>query len=324
MSEVTMARQFRVEAPGNGVIGDVPLPKPSPPDVLVRMRYSGVSRGTECLIFQGRVPPSQYDAMRAPFQQGRFPGPVAYGYMAVGDVVEGPDSLRERSVFCLHPHQDYFVVPGSAVTPIPEAVPAQRAILAANMETAVNAVWDGRPGPGDRIVVIGGGVVGLLVAWLCRDIPGAAVTLVDTNPARAITARTLGLSFATTAEPDADVVFHASGQPDGLATALGAAATEATVIELSWYGDTPVSLPLGEGFHSRRLTIRSSQVGRLPPDRSPRWDHQRRIHLALELLHDARLDALITGETPFDAMPALLPELCADAGNTLCHRITYA
>ncbi|SEO91094.1 zinc-dependent alcohol dehydrogenase [Aquisalimonas asiatica] len=324
MSDATMARQFRVQAPGSGIIQDVPLAGRAPSDVLVRMRYSGVSRGTECLVFQGRVPPSQYDAMRAPFQQGRFPGPVAYGYMAVGDVIEGPDSLRNRPVFCLHPHQDYFVVPASAVTPVPETVPAGRAILAANMETAVNAVWDGGPGPGDRINVVGGGVIGMLVAWLCQAIPGTAVTLVDTNPERAGTARALGLSFASAAEAGADVVFHASGQPDGLATALATAGTEATVIDLSWYGDTPVTLPLGEGFHSRRLRIRSSQVGRLPPDRIPRWDHQRRMRLALDLLDDPRLDALITGETPFDAMPTLLPELCTSPGNTLCHRITYA
>lgn len=325
MSEISTARQFCVDRPGVGTVRATALPDRSPEDVLVRTRYSGISRGTECLVFQGRVPPSQYDTMRAPFQQGRFPGPVAYGYMAVGEVLEGPDYLLGRYVFCLHPHQDYFVVPASAVTPIPESIPPQRAILAANAETAINAVWDGRPGPGDRITIIGGGVIGMLVAWLCRDIPGATVTVIDTDPARALVARALGLAFTTSAvDPDADLVFHASGQPDGLRTALAIAATEATIVELSWYGDTPVDLPLGEDFHSRRLTIRSSQVGRLPPDRAPRWTHHRRMRLALELLHDARLDALITGESPFDAMPALFPELCADASTTLCHRIVYA
>jgi threonine dehydrogenase-like Zn-dependent dehydrogenase len=212
------------------------------------------------------------------------------------------------------------------VTPVPDDLPAGRAVLAANMETAVNVLWDARPSAGDRIVVIGAGVVGLLVAWLCRQTPGAWVTVVDTNPAREAIARELGVSFLT--EPprdaDADLVIHASGQPEGLTSALAVAGIEATIVEASWYGSRPVLLPLGEAFHSRRLTLRSSQVGRLPPDRAPRWNLHRRMQLALELVRDPRLDALITGESAFEDLPEVLAQLSRDPGGALCHRIRYS
>lgn len=267
--------------------------------------------------------------MRAPFQDGAFPGPVKYGYMNVGTVEEGPDAhadLVGRSVFCLYPHQDLYCVPRAAVTPLPDNLPPDRAVLAAYMETAVNAVWDARPTAGDHVVVIGAGVVGLLTAWLCRQTPGSRVTVIDINPARALVCRELGLSFA--GEPprasNADLVVHASGQPEGLRSALAVAGVESTIVELSWYGSRSVPLPLGEAFHSRRLTLRSSQVGRLHPDRTPRWSRARRIELALELLRDPRLDSLITGESTFDELPAVLARLSGDSTDQLCHRIRYA
>ena len=192
-------------------------------------------------------------------------------------------------MFCLYPHQDLYCVPAARVTPVPDDVPAGRAVLAANMETAVNVLWDARPSAGDRIVVIGAGVVGLLIAWLCRQIPGACVTVVDINPARESIARELGVSFLTEPPRDAnaDLVVHASGQPEGLTSALAIAGIEATIVEASWYGSRPVTLPLGEAFHSRRLTLKSSQVGRVPPDRASRWNPRRRMKLALELLRDS-------------------------------------
>lgn len=294
-------------------------------EVLVRALYSGISRGTEALVFRGRVPPSQRAAMRAPFQDGEFPGPVKYGYSSVGTVEGGPDGLRGRTVFCLYPHQDRYCVPAEAVHPVPAGVPAPRAVLAANMETAVNIVWDARPGPGDEIVVIGGGVVGLLAAFLCRDFPGAQVTVVDPNRSRAAVAAALGLAIRPE-PPDgatADLVIHASGHPAGLRAALALAGHEATIVEASWYGASQVPLPLGEAFHARRLTIRSSQVGHVPPYRAPRWSRGRRLDLALALLADSSLDALVTGESGFDELPAVLAALADEPGDTLCHRIRY-
>ena len=325
MTASEWARQFWVPTPGRGEVRRAPLPPGGPGDVLVRTLYSGISRGTEALVFRGAVPPSQYATMRAPFQEGEFPGPVKYGYSSVGTVEEGPDPLRGRTVFCLYPHQDRYRVPAAAVHPVPAGVPAERAVLAANMETAVNIVWDAQPAAGDEILVIGGGVVGLLAAVLCRDVPGARVTVVDPNRSRAATADALGLRYRPEppATAAADLVIHASGRAEGLRAALGAAGVEGTIVDASWYGSSEVALPLGEAFHARRLTIRSSQVGRVPPDRAPRWTTARRLALALDLLADGRLDVLLTGESPLDELPAVLAGLAAGPGDALCHRIRY-
>jgi threonine dehydrogenase-like Zn-dependent dehydrogenase len=323
------ARQFWVQAPGQGEIVAAPLPPRQAGQALVRALYSGVSRGTESLVFRGEVPFSQRRAMRAPFQEGDFPGPVKYGYSSVGEVLEVPEeaprSLLGSQVFCLYPHQDFYLVPVSALSPLPKGVPAARAVLAANMETAVNGFWDGAPSAGDRIVVIGAGVVGLLSAWLCARVPGVRVTVVDVDPSREPVARSLGLEFAATppAEADADLVIHASGTPEGAAAALSAAGLEGTVLELSWYGSRPVQLPLGEAFHSRRLTLKSSQVGRIPASRAPRWSHGRRLALALELLADPTLDHLVSGESAFEELPQLMRRIAHDGRGVLCHRIRY-
>ncbi len=325
MPPKSTARSFWIREPGHGEILCAELPPRQAGEVLVRALYSGISRGTEALVFRGQVPPSQRAAMRAPFQDGEFPGPLKYGYNSVGTVEEGPERLRGRTVFCLYPHQDRYCVPAEAVHPVPDGVPPPRAVLAANMETAVNIVWDARPGPGDEIVVIGGGVVGLLAAFLCRDLPGAGVTVVDPNRSRAAVAGALGLAYRPE-PPDgatADLVIHASGHPDGLRAALAAAGQEATIVEASWFGAAAVPLPLGEAFHARRLTLRSSQVGHVPPHRAPRWTRGRRLELALSLLADPRLEALVTGESAFDELPAVLAALAGAPGDTLCHRIRY-
>jgi threonine dehydrogenase-like Zn-dependent dehydrogenase len=319
------ARQFWVQSPGHGEIVAANLPLRQEGEVLVRTLYSGISRGTETLVYRGEVPDSQHDVMRAPFQVGDFSGPLKYGYSSVGEVLEGPASLVGQTVFCLYPHQDLYCVPAESVTPLPTAVPPSRAVLAANVETALNAVWDSQAGPGDRIVVIGAGVVGLLVAWLCNSLPGADVLLVDVDPTRAAVSAALGVPFAdhVSEAGDADLVFHASGQPAGLRTALAAAGKEATILEVSWYGTKAVSLPLGEAFHSRRLTLKSSQVGAIPSHRTPRWSHARRMSVALSLLEDARLDALIRDESDFEDLPDVMDRLSRATGGALCHLIRY-
>lgn len=313
------------EAPGRAVLRPGVLPARADDQALVRTLHSGVSRGTELLVFRGEVPPSEYGRMRAPFQAGDFPFPVKYGYANVGRVEAGAPEWLGRTVFCLYPHQTRYVVPAAALHRVPDGVPPARAVLAANMETAVNALWDAAPRVGDRIAVVGGGVVGLLVAWLAGRIPGCEVELIDVHAGRAAIAARLGLRFTTpdAATPDADLVVHASGQPAGLATALGLAGFEATVLELSWYGERPVSLPLGEAFHARRLSLRSSQVGHVATAQRSRWDHGRRMALALSLLAAPELDALITDHAPFAELPAVLERLAAGAPDTLCQRIDY-
>lgn len=324
-SGLQTTRQFWTSEPGLGELRQIVLPRKGRNEVQVRTRFSGISRGTESLVFRGEVPASQYRTMRAPFQEGDFPGPVKFGYSSVGVVEDGPDHLEGKDVFCLFPHQERYCVPAIEVLVLPDSVPASRAILAANMETAVNIVWDARPTVGDDIIVIGGGVVGLLSAYLCRDLPGAKVTVIDPNRAREPVANTLGLEYeaAPMATAAADLIIHASGQPDGLRSALEMAGAEGTVIEASWFGRQEVSLPLGEAFHSRRLKIKSSQVGRISPDRVPRWDRFRRLTLALRLLGNDRLDALITGESRFEELPRVLSDLSSNPGDSLCHRIRY-
>ncbi|MEU5625822.1 zinc-dependent alcohol dehydrogenase [Streptomyces tendae] len=320
-----MARAFWLEAPGRGAIREVELPVPGADEVLVRSLFSGVSRGTETLVFGGRVPENQYTAMRAPFQEGDFPGPVKYGYLNVGVVEEGPERLVGRTVFCLHPHQTRYVVPAAAVTPVPPEVPAARAVLAGTVETAVNALWDAAPLVGDRVTVVGGGMVGCSVVALLARFPGVRVELVDTDPARADVAEALGAGFATPGEAagDRDLVVHASATEAGLARSLELLRPEGTVVELSWYGDRRVALPLGEAFHSRRLTLRGSQVGTVSPARAATRTYADRLALALELLADPALDALVTGESAFAELPDLMPRLASGEIPALCHRIRY-
>ena len=317
------ARAFWFNPPGSGEIQATHLGDPGADDVVVRTLFSGVSRGTETLVFRGGVPESQYGVMRAPFQEGDFPGPVKYGYLNVGVVEDGPPELAGRTVFCLYPHQTGYVVPASAVTVVPDAVPAGRAILAGTVETAVNALWDAAPLVGDRIAVVGAGMVGCAVAGVLAGFPGARVQLVDVDAGRATVAEALGVGFAgpEQAAGECDLVVHASASEAGLARSLELLAPEGQVVELSWYGDRRVSVPLGEHFHSRRLTIRGSQVGTVSPVR--RRTFGERLALALDLLADAKFDALITGEGAFEDLPSILPRLASGAIPALCHRIVY-
>src|ERR1700761_5868617 len=319
------AHAFWLRTPGRGEIRPVALPEPGHDDVLVRTLRSGVSRGTETLVFRGGVPPGQYDAMRAPFQEGEFPGPIKYGYLNVGAVEEGPPELCGRTVFCLYPHQTAYVVPASAVALVPEGVPPARAVLAGTVETAVNALWDAAPLIGDRVTVVGAGMIGCCVARLLSRFPAARVTLVDVDAGRADVAAALGVDFALPgdAADGRDLVVHASATSVGLQCSLDLLAPEGTVIDLSWYGDAEVRLSLGGAFHSGRLGIRASQVGTVSPARSARRTTGDRLVLALDLLRDPAFDALITGQSRFVELPDVMALLAAGSLPALCHTITY-
>jgi 2-desacetyl-2-hydroxyethyl bacteriochlorophyllide A dehydrogenase len=322
---VTDARAFWIVEPGRGEIRDERLPPPGGDDIVVRAMFTGISRGTEALVFSGRVPPSEYERMRAPFQAGDFPAPVKYGYASVGFVEQGPRPFEGRHVFVLYPHQSRYVVPGSSAYLLADDLPPERAVLAANLETAINGLWDARPHIGDRVAVIGGGTVGCLVAWLAGKIAGSEVQLIDVNPHRVAIARTLGVAFAepSDAAEHADVVIHTSGSAAGLDLALRIAAFETRIIEMSWYGAGQVPVSLGAMFHSKRLSVIASQVGRVAESQRARWDHGRRMGLALSLLKDPVLDALITGESDFADLPSTLAKLADHPGDTICHRIRY-
>src|SRR5215831_11868622 len=310
-------------APGRAEVREETVDAPEAGEVRVRSLFGAISRGTERLVLAGRVPVSEYERMRAPLMAGTFPFPVKYGYATVGRVEGG--TADQRIVFSLHPHQSLFTISANAVVPVPERVPPRRAVLAANMETALNALWDGAPGPADRIAVVGGGLVGLLLAYLCARLPGAEVTVVDIVSARAKLAQAIGARFAApdAAPGDCDLVFHASGTAAGLATALRLAGEEASIVDLSWYGSGDIAAPLGEAFHSRRLRLVSSQVGRVAPSHRPRWTHQRRLAAALALLTEPALDTLLAPALAFDELPAKLPAVFGSDSNVICPLIRY-
>ncbi len=316
---------FWLREPGVGEIRPVPLLEPGPGDVLVRALHSGISRGTELRVFRGGVPAGQRALMRAPFQDGDFPGPVKYGYLSVGVAEQGPPDLLGRTVFCLYPHQTAYVVPAQAVVVVPDDVPPTRAVLAGTVETAVNALWDGPPLIGDHVTVVGAGMVGCCIARLLARFPGVGVTLVDTNPDRADVAAALGVDF--TLPPGAadgrDLVVHTSATSAGLQQSLDLLAPEGLVVDLSWYGDTETHLSLGGAFHSGRLSIRASQVGMVSPHRRARHTHTDRLALALGLLRDPGFDALITDSSPFSALPDTMRQLASGEVDALCHVVDY-
>jgi threonine dehydrogenase-like Zn-dependent dehydrogenase len=320
-----IARALWHVAPGRSEIREEPVGEPRPGELRLRTLHSGISRGSEALVFSGRVPPDEYQRMKAPFMGGAFPFPVKYGYANVSRVEAGDAALVGRPVFSLYPHQAVFVLPASAVVALPAKVPPERAVLAANMETALNAVWDAQPGPADRIAIIGAGVVGCLIAWLCGRIPGSQVTLCDIDLSRAGIAKALGVGFATPAEAphDCDLVFHASGTPQGLSAAISLAGNEASVIELSWYGAGDVPVSLGGAFHSRRLKLISSQVGQVASSHRPRWTHRRRLEAAISLLSDPALDVLIAPAIHFEDLPERLPDVLRAGSGILCQRVDY-
>lgn len=325
-----VARAVWYVKPGVVELRATPLVPPGPDEAMVRTLFSGISRGTERLVSSGAIGPGEWETMRCPLQEGAFPFPVKYGYCATGVVEDGPAELLGRTVFCLHPHQDVFVAPVAMLTPVPDSIPVRRAALAANMETALNAHWDAGTGPGDRIVVVGAGIVGLMVASLAARLPGADVTVVDVDASRHGLVTALGAKFALPSEiypntraAPADVVFHTSVSAGGLNTAIGAAGVEGTIVELSWYGEKHVTVDLGGGFHSRRLRLVSSQVGQVSPSRRPRWSYARRMAAALALLADPALDALVADEIAFEDAPKRLPEVLAPGAAGLAPVITY-
>lgn len=321
----TDARAFWLVEPGRGEIRPVSLPEPNADEVLVRTLWSGISRGTETLVWRGGVPERERETMAAPFQEGSFPGPVKYGYLSVGVVERGPAALEGRTVFCLHPHQTKYVVAASSVLPVPDDVSTRRAVLAGSVETAINIGWDAAPRDGDQVVVVGAGMVGCCTALELSRLSGVGVTLVDTLPDRAGIASALGIDFALPddAPLNVDLVVHTSATSAGLTRSLQLLRPEGTVIEASWYGDTPVTLPLGEAFHSGRLTIRSSQVGTVAPAARSTHTHRDRLALALDRLADPAYDALLTGVSRFDDLPATMAALASGSLDALCHTISY-
>jgi len=314
--QIIVARALWYTKPGQAELRTERLVPPAPGEARVATEFSAISRGTERLVAQGEVPQSEWSRMRAPLQAGNFSFPIKYGYSAAGIITAGSDKLLGRRVFALHPHQDYFQAPEDNLISIPDTIPSRRAVLAANMETALNAHWDAGTSPGDRIAVIGAGVVGLLVAYLARRIAGTAVTLVDIDPARACTADALGLAFSDPHNIPADnrIVFHTSATNAGLDAAIEACAFEGRVVEMSWYGTRPVTINLGAAFHARRLRIISSQAGHVALSHRGQISHRNRLERAMALLDDPALDVLVTDAVAFTELPESLSAIWSSPG----------
>ncbi|PNI08528.1 dehydrogenase [Arthrobacter sp. AFG7.2] len=319
------ATAYWTTAKEHGELRPEQLPVPGPDEALVRALYSGISKGTEMVVHAGAVPPRVAEEMRAPRQEGHFPGPVKFGYLSVGVVEEGPEGWVGQRVFCLNPHQDRYVTPVSSLTRIPDDVPSRRAVLTGTVETAVNALWEAGPRLGDRVAVVGAGLVGGMVATLLRTFPLGRLQLVDLDPGRKQLAETLGIDFAhpDDALPDCDIVFHCSASQEGLARSLQLAGDEADVIEMSWYANREVTLPLGEDFHARRLSIRASQVGVVARARRHRRTTADRLNLAVSLLKDPVFDAFLTGTSPFAELPNVVQDLAHGNLDALCHVVAY-
>ena len=320
-----MATAYWVESAGAGALRDEAVTDPDAGEVLVRTMFTGISRGTESIVFRGEVPSSERQRMRAPFQAGEFPAPVKYGYLNVGAVERGPDELIGRTVFALYPHQSSFVVPAAAVTVVPDGVPARRAVLAGAVETAVNILWDASPLVGDRLTVIGAGMIGCAVARLARGIPGIDVTVVDIDRSKEDVCARLGVGFAhpDDAPADRDIVIDTSGAAAGLQLAIDTAAAEGEIIEAAWFGDRDVTVRLGGAFHSRRLTVRSSQVGVVAPRRRGSRSTGDRLALALDLLTDPAFDELLTHDSSWRDLPDVMARIAAGSSPGLCHTIDW-
>ena len=321
---MTSVQALWYTAPNQAELRQEQMPPLQPGRCLVRTLFSAFSRGTESLVATGRVAVEDYDRMRAPFMEGEFPFPVKYGYANVGVVEEGPPDFVGKTFFSLSPHQSMLQIPASALVNIGK-IPPVRALLAANMETALNAVWNATPGPADRIAIVGGGVVGLLAGYLCAKLPGSEVTLVDINPLREYEAKKLGMAFASPlqAPHDCDLVIHASASAAGLNTAISLAGEEASIVELSWFGSGQTPVTLGGAFHSKQLKLVASQVGHIAASHRPRWDYARRLNAAMQLLDDPVLDVLLDRPIAFQNICRYLLRIFDPQAGVLCQPVSY-
>lgn len=291
---------------------------------LIKTLFTAISPGTEYLVYSGGVPKKLYVEMRCPYMGGDFSFPIKYGYSLVGQVLDGPTSLKGKLIHTLHPHQDYARISAEDVYVIPDGISPQRATLASNMETALNAIWDSGVNIGDKVLIVGFGIIGSLIARILSFIPQVEVDVLDVQPAKITLIEQLGFSiYKEEKEKKYDLAFHTSGSGPGLQTSINNVGLEGKIIETSWYGDKEVNLCLGETFHSQRKLIISSQVSHLPACKSARWDYKRRKEVVFQLLLHPEFDAHITHTIAFHNLPKLFQSLKKNRCQELSYLVYY-
>jgi 2-desacetyl-2-hydroxyethyl bacteriochlorophyllide A dehydrogenase len=318
------ARELWFTAPGRVELREGAAVSVQEGQVRVRGLRSGVSQGTELLLFKGEGPTPFDPSLDTP---GTPTYPRRYGYAWVGEVTESRAAAVQvgTRIFGLLPHGDEHVVHAARLRALPDDVPAERAVLAANLETALNVVWDAGVALGDEVVVLGGGVVGSLVGHVAR-LGGAQARVLEPSEPRRRAAQRLGLDAVSPESAGsklADIVVEASGNPAALDQAISLAREEGVVAVASFYGERVAAVRLGSEFHRRRLSLKASQVSRLPPSRAPGWSFERRFGLVARLLADSRLDALLERPLPFAEAPAWYAHLAEAPGQHLQSIFSY-
>lgn len=308
------SRQYWTEAAHTGALREVPVPQPAPGELLIETLHSGISRGTESLVHRGEVPAAITELMQAPFQLGALPFPVSHGYLNVGVVRQGRSELIGQTVFTLAGHREHVVVPEAAAHVLPEGCPPQRALFAGIGEVGLNGLWEGPVMIGDRVAVVGGGLIGLTTALLASKMALQRLQVVEVDAERRTFIRDLGLDAVAPeqADLDNDVVLHSSSSSAGLATSLRLAGDDAVIVEQSWYGTGDQQVPLGADFHARRLRIVATQVGQVPGPRRMRRTRGQRLATALSML-DSRFDRLISGRSPLAQLPDVMQDVATGA-----------
>ncbi len=326
-------------APGEVTLREMPVTSPAPDEIVAETSVSGISSGSELLVYRGEAPPGMIADETIDALDGDLSFPLRYGYAAVGDVVEVGDDISEewldRTVFAFAPHGTHFSETPSDVVPIPDDVSPAAATLLPSVETATNFALDGAPRIGERVVVFGAGVIGLCTTHLLSSFPLAELVVVDPIAARRELAERFGAHVAVAPETveatlddwsgdGADLVYELSGEPETLDAAVAAAGYDGRVVVGSWYGTKRAALNLGDHFHRDRISVESSQVSTIAPELRGRWDTDRRLQTALTRLRELPVDELISHRIPFSDAPRAYRLLDDDAQNPLQVLLTYS
>lgn len=318
-TDTTPALQLWFTAPHRVEVREAALPAPAPEQVLVKTRYSAVSTGTELLAYRGQLPcaialDSSLKALQQPSDY-----PLQYGYACVGEVQQTGSAVdpswNGRQVFSFQPHASHFLAHPDELKTVPDGLPAQAAVFLPNMETAVNLVQDGRPLIGERVVVLGQGIVGLLLTALLARHPLGSLVAVEGRPERQELARRLGANMVVSPEEaagaatGADLIYEVSGQPEALNLAIDLSGYASRIVIGSWYGSKAAPVDLGGAAHRNRLQLITSQVSTVDPALSGRWDKERRFGLVWEMIRCVDPTSLITHTLPLQEAGTLYQQL---------------